>query len=162
MAQSAEQAIRVTARGEFGQLQRGLKSLQGDLKDVLGEINKGARKGGFFDDSSMRALELFKNRFKGTMEELNKEFEKQNSVIDKLYEKMKKGNSYQKWEIEQIIKKKEKELDVMRKQIIEMEKLYDKRTKEASGYTVNAPDSSGAFEYEHSLIYDSYLFNTLA
>src|SRR4051812_12025797 len=82
-----EHSVRVSARGEFGQLERGLKNLKKDLNSVLGEIDKGARKGGVFDETQLRALDLYRTRFKGTMDELNKEFEKQNATIDQLYKR---------------------------------------------------------------------------
>lgn len=55
-----EQSIRVSARGEFGQLSRGLKQLQSDLKRVSEEMGKGGRNKGVFDDSQLRSLDWFK------------------------------------------------------------------------------------------------------
>lgn len=129
-----EHSIRVSAKGEFGQLNRGLKQLQGDLKGVLGEIDKGARKGGIFDDTSLRALDVYRNRFKGTLEELNKEFEKQNDIVDKLHGKMKTAYRTEKEELRKQIDLREKEMDVIRRQLFEVEKLYKKRNQEASNY----------------------------
>lgn len=140
---TSEQAIRVTAKGEFGQLQRGLKDLQGDLKNVLGEIDKGARKGGFFDDSSLRALDTFNKRLKDTMGDLDKQFQKQNDLIDKLTDNMKRANAIEKIEIQDQIKSREKELDVIRRQILEVERLHKKRMDEASSYEIKPSGSSG-------------------
>jgi hypothetical protein len=136
---TAEQSIRVTAKGEFGQLQRGLKDLQGDLKDVLGEINKGARKGGIFDDSQLRALDVYKKRFQDTMGGIDDQFEKQNKLIDELHDKMHRANMVDKVEIGEKIKQRERELDVIRRQLLEVEKLYKNRNKEASGYEIKVP-----------------------
>lgn len=137
-----EQSIRVSAKGEFGQLQRGLKDLQGDLKNVMGTIDKGARKGGIFDDTSFRALDTFKQRFNGTMKELNEQFDRQNAIIDNLTDKMKSANVVDKIGIQDTIKAREKELDVIRRQILEVERLYKKRTTEASNYEIKVPGSS--------------------
>lgn len=129
-----EHSIRVSAKGEFGQLNRGLKQLQGDLKSVLGEIDKGARKGGIFDETSLRALNLYRERFKTTLEDLNKEFEKQNRIVDRLHEKMKTASRREREDLEKQIKLREKEMDVIRRQLFEVEKLYERRSNEADGY----------------------------
>ncbi len=129
-----EHSIRVSAKGEFGQLQRGLKQLQGDLKGVLGEIDKGARKGGIFDETSLRALSLYRDRFKTTLEDLNKEFEKQNRIIDRLHDKMKNASRREQEDLRKQINLREKELDVIRRQLFEAEKLYERRNQEAESY----------------------------
>lgn len=139
---NTEQSIRISAKGEFSQLQRGLKDLKGDLKNVLGEIDKGARKGGIFDDTSLRALDLYKRRLKDTMGELDKELTKQNNKIDRLHEKMAKASDKQRASINEQIKAREKELDVIRKQLYAMEKMYNKRTSEASGYDIKPSGTS--------------------
>lgn len=134
-----EQSIRVTARGEFGQLQRGLNQLQGDLKNVVGEIDKGARKGGFFDDSQIRALDVFSRRFKDTLRELDREFKKQNDVIDEMGRKMERAQGAERDAIKKTITERERELDVLRKQIMETERLYDMQTRAPRGGQPPAP-----------------------
>ncbi len=138
----AEQTIRVSARGEFGQLQRGLKNLQGDLRNVVGEIDRGARKGGIFDEAQIRALDVFRRRFKDTMGELEREFERQNAVIDRLHERMKNAQGSEREGIRKNIQEREKELDVLRRQLREMEKMYQQRNQEAKSYG-SAPPSGG-------------------
>ena len=138
-----EHSIRVSARGEFGQLQRGLKQLQGDLKSALGEIDRGARKGGIFDESSLRALSLYRDRFKSTLEELNKEFEKQNRIVDRLHDKMKDASRKEQEDLQKQIDLREKEMDVIRRQLFEVEKLYEKRNKEADGYDTTSGGGMG-------------------
>lgn len=139
-----EHSIRVSAKGEFGQLQRGLKQLQGDLKGVLGEINRGARKGGVFDDTQLRALNLYRDRFKSSMDELNREFDKQNKLIDKLHEKQMRANRTERGDIQKEIDLREKNLDVIRRQLFEVEKLYSKRNKEANSYGSPIPSSASS------------------
>jgi murein DD-endopeptidase MepM/ murein hydrolase activator NlpD/peptidoglycan hydrolase-like protein with peptidoglycan-binding domain len=143
----AEQMIRVSAKGEFGQLERGLKNLQSDLRNVTGEIDRGARKGGIFDESQIRALDLFNRRFKGTMDELNREFKRQNNVIDEMHGKMKGLIGTEKREMQDAIGLREKELDVIRKKLMEMEKIHQLRNKESQSYTntpTQAPGGGGA------------------
>lgn len=131
---NTDQTIRVSARGEFGQLERGLKDLQKDFGSVSNEINKGARKGGVFDDTSLRALDIYKRRFLATYSELEKEFERQNKAIDSLHNKMAKSSEVEKMLIREKIKEREKELDVIRKQLYEIERMYQKKMGEASTY----------------------------
>lgn len=139
---TSEQAIRVSAKGEFAPLQRSLKELQGDLKGVMGEIDKGARKGGIFDDSSFRALDTYKRRFNDTMNDVNSQFARQNNLIEDLTEKMKSANVVDKIGISETIKAREKELDVIRRQLVAVEKMYDKRNKEASSFDIKVPGSN--------------------
>ena len=131
-----EHSIRVSARGEFGQLERGLKNLQKDLGGVLGEIDKGARKGGIFDETQLRALDVFKGRFKETIREIDTEFEKQNAIIDKLHKQMEKAYGTEKRNLQDTIDLREKELDLIRRKLMSSEDLYRKRTSEASKYDV--------------------------
>ncbi len=131
---AAEQTIRVSAKGEFGQLQRGLKQLQQDLKGVSGVVDKGAGRGGFFDEKQTRALELYKRRFMGTMNELNAEFRKQNDVVEALYSKMSNAQRAEREEIRQTISQREKQLDVLRKEIMATERLYNQRSKESNAF----------------------------
>lgn len=138
-----EHSIRVSARGEFGQLQRGLKQLQSDLKGVLGEIDRGARRGGIFDDSSLRALDIYRQRFKGTLDDINREFEKQNRIIDNLHEKMKQASRSEREDIQRQIDLRERELDVMRRQLFEAERLYRNRNREAGSYGSPIPPAGG-------------------
>jgi hypothetical protein len=139
-----EQSIRVSARGEFGQLQRGLNQLQGDLKNVVGEIDKGARKGGFFDDSQIRALDVFSRRFKDTLRELDREFKKQNDTIDEMGRKMERAQGAERDAIKKTITERERELDLIRKQIIETERLYDMQGKGLRGTPPAGTPSGGA------------------
>ncbi|MEC0169918.1 M23 family metallopeptidase [Paenibacillus graminis] len=131
---AGEQTIRVSAKGEFGQLQRGLKQLQQDLKGVSGVVDKGASRGGFFDEKQTRALELYKRRFMGTMNELNAEFRKQNDVVEALYSKMSNAQRAEREEIRQTISQREKQLDVLRKEIMATERLYNQRSKESNAF----------------------------
>lgn len=141
-----EHSIRVTARGEFGQLNRGLGNLKKDLNSVLGEIDKGARRGGVFDESQLRALSLYRARFKETMGELNREFEKQNEAVERLHRLKERASQEERSNIDKQIKKREKELDVIRRQLLEVEKLYNRRNKEANGYNsiTAVPTNSGS------------------
>ena len=138
-----EQSIRITARGEFGQLQRGLKSLQSDLKNVIGEIDRGARRGGIFDESQLRALELFRRRFKDTMGELEREFERQNRAIDELHKRMSRASGEDKKNIREQIMLRERELDVLRRQLMEIERIYNRRNQEASTYRTEGAPGGG-------------------
>lgn len=138
---SNEQSIRVTARGEFSQLENGLKNLQKDLKGVLGEIDKGARRGGFFDDTQLRALDVYRTRFKSTMDELNKEFQKQNSTIDQLYKQQSNASKDMQRQIQAEIDRREKLLDRIRKQMMATEDLYGKRTRESNSYQQPEPST---------------------
>lgn len=132
---ATDNSIRLTARGEFGELQRGLKTLKRDLDGVIGSVDRGARRGGFFDQDQLRSFDLFKNRFKQTMDEINREFERQNNIIDRLHQKMQKTKDpVGKFEIQEIINQREKELDVIRKKLQMMEKLNEQYSKEASSF----------------------------
>lgn len=134
MASSAEQAIRVTAQGEFGQLQRGLKDLQGDLKNVLGEVDKGARKGGIFDDTQLRALDVYRRRFKETLADLNNEFDKQADIVETLNAKMKKAYAWEREELKEQIRQRRENLDVIDRTRQQIEQAYQRRNTEAQGY----------------------------
>lgn len=138
-----EHSIRVSARGEFGQLQRGLKQLQGDLKGVLGEIDRGARRGGIFDETSLRALDLYRQRFKGSLDDINREFEKQNRIIDRLHDKMKQASRSEREDLQKQIDLRERELDVMRRHLFEAERIYRNRNREAGSYGMAPPASGG-------------------
>lgn len=129
-----EHSIRVSAQGEFGHLKNGLRNLQKDLNSVLGEIDKGARRGGLFDETQLRALDVYRARFKGTMDEMNREMERQNNAIDELHRRKEKAYRSERHEIEEEIKRREKALDVIRRQINAIEDLHRKREKEASTY----------------------------
>ncbi|MDQ0719812.1 hypothetical protein QF049_001073 [Paenibacillus sp. W4I10] len=129
-----EQTIRVSAKGEFGQLQRGLKQLEQDLKGVSSVVNRGARGGGFFDEKQLRALDVFRSRFLGTMRELDAEFRKHNDVIESLYGKLQTAQRGEREEIKRNIQQRERQLDVIRKELIAAERLYSIRSKEAGGY----------------------------
>jgi murein DD-endopeptidase MepM/ murein hydrolase activator NlpD len=138
-----EHSIRVSAKGEFGQLTRGLKNLQGDLKGVLGEIDRGARKGGVFDETQLRALSVYKERFKSSLDEINREFEKQNRAVDRLHQKMEGASRSEKEGIQKTIVQREKKMDVLRRELMAMERLHDARSKEADGYDTSEGSSSG-------------------
>ncbi|MGG1673514.1 peptidoglycan DD-metalloendopeptidase family protein [Paenibacillus sp. NRS-1783] len=141
---AAEQTIRVSAKGEFGQLQRGLKQLQQDLKGVAGVVDKGAGKGGFFDDKQIRALDIYKSRFLGTMRELDAEFRKQNSVVDSLYSKLQGAQRGEREEIKKTIQQRERQLDVIRKEFMATERLYNQRSKESGGYRSSSSSFGGS------------------
>ncbi|CAJ1315911.1 peptidoglycan DD-metalloendopeptidase family protein [Paenibacillus nuruki] len=138
-----EQTIRVSAKGEFGQLSRGLKQLQQDLKGVSGVVDKGANRGGFFDDKQLRALEIYKRRFSETMQELDGEFRKQNDLVESLYTKMQTAQRSERSEIQKTIREREKNLDVIRKELIAAERLYNTRTKESGGFKSSGSGGSG-------------------
>lgn len=140
---AAEQTIRVSAKGEFGQLQRGLKQLQQDLKGVAGVVDKGAGKGGFFDEKQLRALDIYKSRFSQTMRELDTEFRKQNNVVESLYSKLQNAQRSEREEIKKTIQQRERQLDVIRKELMITERLYNQRSKEAGGYRI-APPNGGS------------------
>ncbi|MFS8214824.1 peptidoglycan DD-metalloendopeptidase family protein [Paenibacillus sp. S29] len=140
---AAEQTIRVSAKGEFGQLQRGLKQLQQDLKGVAGVVDKGAGKGGFFDEKQLRALDIYKGRFLGTMRELNAEFRKQNGVVDSLYSKLQGAQRGEREEIKKTIQQRERQLDVIRKELMAAERLYNQRYRESGGYRSASSGRSG-------------------
>lgn len=129
-----EHTIRVSARGEFGQLENGLKNLQKDLKSVLGEIDKGARRGGLFDDTQLRALDVYRERFKGSMGDVNREMQKQNDTIDQLHRRRENASRSEQKNIDDEIRRREKALDVLRRQIRMVDDLYARRDKEAKGY----------------------------
>ena len=130
----AEQSIRVSARADLSQLRSGLKTLKSDLTSVLSEIDKGARRGGLFDESQSRALDIFKRRFKETWREVSAEFKRQNDLIDEMYEKMRQVSRWEQEDIRKTIREREKELDVLRKQVIEMERIYSKRMRETTTF----------------------------
>ncbi|WP_311080963.1 peptidoglycan DD-metalloendopeptidase family protein [Paenibacillus polymyxa] len=140
---AAEQTIRVSAKGEFSQLQRGLKQLQQDLKGVTGVVNKGAGKGGFFDEKQLRALDIYKGRFLGTMRELDAEFRKQNGVVDSLYSKLQSAQRGEREEIKKTIQQRERQLDVIRKELMATERLYNQRYRESGGYRSASSGRSG-------------------
>ena len=139
---STEQAIRVTAQGEFSQLQRGLKDLQGDLKGVLGEIDKGARRGGFFDDTQLRALEVYRRRFKEALADLDREFEKQADSVEALNAKMKKAYAWEREELKEQIKQRRENLDVIDRTRRQLEQTYQRRNTEAQGFGSSGGGSS--------------------
>ncbi|KAF6569102.1 M23 family metallopeptidase [Paenibacillus sp. EKM206P] len=141
---AAEQTIRVSAKGEFGQLQRGLKQLQQDLKGVAGVVDKGAGKGGFFDEKQLRALDIYKSRFLGTMRELDAEFRKQNGVVDSLYSKLQTAQRGEREEIKKTIQQRERQLDVIRKELLATERLYNQRYRESGGYRSSSSSSGGS------------------
>ena len=140
---STEQAVRVTAQGEFGQLQRGLKDLQSDLKNVLGEVDKGARRGGMFDDTQLRALDVYRRRFKETLADLDKEFEKQADSVDALNAKMKKAYAWEREELKDQIKQRRENLDVIDRTRRQLEQTYQRRNTEAQSYGSSNPAPSG-------------------
>jgi uncharacterized membrane protein YgcG len=129
-----EHTIRVSARGEFGQLENGLKNLQKDLKSVLGEIDKGARRGGLFDDTQLRALDVYRARFKQSMDEINREMNKQNDTIDQLHRRRENSSKDEQKAIDEEIRRREKALDKLRRQITYVEDLARARNKEADAY----------------------------
>ncbi|MGF6354075.1 hypothetical protein ABIE27_001985 [Paenibacillus sp. 4624] len=139
-----EQTIRVSAKGEFGQLQRGLKQLQEDLKGVSSVVNRGARDGGFFDEKQLRALYVFRSRFLGTMRELDAEFRKQNDVIESLYGKLQTAQRGEREEIKRNIQQRERQLDVIRKELVAAERMYNIRSREASSYRPAAVRVAGS------------------
>ncbi|MBE0335120.1 peptidoglycan DD-metalloendopeptidase family protein [Paenibacillus sp. 23TSA30-6] len=141
---AAEQTIRVSAKGEFGQLQRGLKQLQQDLKGVAGVVDKGAGKGGFFDEKQLRALDIYKSRFSQTMKELDAEFRKQNNVVESLYSKLQNAQRSEREEIKKTIQQRERQLDVIRKELMITERLYNQRSKEAGGYRTVPVNGGGS------------------
>jgi len=120
-----EQSIRVSARGDFGQLTRGLKQLRSDLKNVTDELSRGARGGGVFDESRLRALDLFRRRFVSTLREIDREFEKQNQIIDELHRSMSRAQASERDAIRRTIQERERQLDVIRRQVMEAERLYE-------------------------------------
>lgn len=132
----AEHSIRVSARGEFGLLRQGLRNLRGDLRTVLGEIDKGARRGGIFDEAQLRALDIFRERFKQSMREVEKEFNRQNDIIERLHRSMEGKSRYEQEQIRKEIREREKKLDVLRRELIAMEDLYNARNKEAQQFEV--------------------------
>jgi murein DD-endopeptidase MepM/ murein hydrolase activator NlpD/DNA-binding PadR family transcriptional regulator len=139
-----EHSIRVNASGEFGQLERGLKNLKKDLSGVLGEIDKGARSGGLFDDTQLRALDVFRGRFKESMDEMNREFEKQNNLVDDLHRKKEKASRSEREDIDKEIRAREKAMDAIRRQLRATEDLYKRRDAEARDYSVIPGTSGGA------------------
>ncbi|WP_051289780.1 M23 family metallopeptidase [Paenibacillus massiliensis] len=148
-----EQTIRVSAKGEFGQLQRGLKQLEQDLKGVSSVVNRGARGGGVFDEKQLRALDVFRSRFLGTMRELDAEFRKQNVVIESLYGKLQTAQRGEREEIKRNIQQRERQLDVIRKELIAAERMYNIRSREASSYrpaTVRTAGSSRSKDDDNS------------
>ena len=126
-----EHSIRVTARGEFGELQNNLKNLKRNLTDVTGVIDKGARKGGLFDQSQMRSLDIFNKRYADSMKSVNKELERQNGIVEKLMEKRGKADKVSAFGINDEIKQREKSMKTLRQQLSGMEALHSQRTKEA-------------------------------
>lgn len=143
MASSTEQAIRVTAQGEFGQLQRGLKDLQGDLKNVLGEIDKGARKGGIFDDTQLRALDVYKRRFKESLADLNSEFEKQHQIVEQLNTKMRRAYAWERDELKEQIKQRRENLEVIDRTRRQLEQTYQRRNTEVESYGSSGSSGRG-------------------
>lgn len=141
---STEQAIRITAQGEFGQLQRGLKDLQDDFKNVLGTIEKGTRQGGFFDDKQLQALDLYRRRFKDTLEELDKEFDKQSDAVEALSGKMKTAYAWEKEELKEQIKQRQENLGLIDDTRRKLEQAYQKRNTEAESYGSSSPIPSGS------------------
>lgn len=132
-----EQSIKVTAKGEFTQLARGLKDLQRDLDGVTNQIDKATKKGGIFGDGSeLAALDLYRKRFAATMDEVDKEFDKQNKTIDAMEARMSKASDREQQNIRQEIKQREKKLDVLRQEIMAMDRIYKQRNTESSSYTM--------------------------
>lgn len=144
----AEQTIRVSAKAEFTQLQRGLKALQGDLRNVVGEINKGARKGGIFDDANLRALDVFRQRLVSSFGEARKQIDQQAEALDRLVSAMNKASGAQKDAIRKEIKERGDLLDKMDAEYRAIEKIYNMRRKEADEYQhgvrqASTPSGSG-------------------
>ncbi len=139
-----ENTVRVSAKAEFGSLQRGLKQLQQDLKGVTGVVNKGANKGGFFDENQLKALDIYKQRFTDTMQELDSQFRKQNDAVEQLYEKMNSAQKSERGEIEKTIREREKKLDIIRRELIETERLYNARSRESSNFNLRSGSGSGS------------------
>lgn len=120
-----------------GALDRALKQLQRDLKDVVSEVDKGARKGGVFTEQNLQTLDIFKRRFRDTMKEVDADFDKQNEKVDELHEKMRTAQGEERNAIRRNLSEREKELDVLRQQLFTIERIYEKRTSEAGGYRVS-------------------------
>jgi len=78
------------------------------------------------------------------MDEVNGQFKKQNDIIDDLTDKMRSANMVDKIEINDKIKAREKELDVLRRQVFEVEKLYKKRDSEANKFEFKVPGSGSS------------------
>lgn len=140
---ATDQTIRVSARGEFGQLQQGLKNLQGDLKNVIGEIDKGARKGGIFDESNLRALDVFKRRFQDSFGALEDEFNRQSKAMDKLWQRMKNASGDTQKQLQKEIDQRSKIIDQINAQMRGMQDLYSRRNTEASGFGSSGGSEGG-------------------
>jgi hypothetical protein len=143
-----EQSVRVTAKGDFTQLQRGLKQLQGDLKTVTGEIDRGARKGGFFDDSQVRALDFFGKRFRRTLQDMRDALQEHGHAYERLLSQSQKAHGAEKQAFDKEIKNREQMIDKIEDQISSMEKLYRQRQREANEFDKkpaggNKPSSGG-------------------
>lgn len=121
----------MSAKGEFGQLQRGLGNLRKDLNSVLGEIDKGARRGGIFDKTQLRALDLYRARFKESMADMNREYDKQVDAVKRLNMRRNQGSTEEQTNIRKEVRQRQDKIREIRKEQRAMEDLLRKRNEEA-------------------------------
>jgi len=136
----------LSARGEFGPLLEGLNQVKKEMTNIMGVINSGARKGGIFDDSQVRALELFKKRFKDLSRDVSHEFKNQEDAVDQLYQRMNNASQQYQNKISKEIALRQQNINLLYREFFEARKLFDLRTQEASQYSrINAGSSGGSF-----------------
>jgi hypothetical protein len=140
-----EHSVRVSAHGEFGQLERGLKSLQKDLAGVLGAVDKGARQGGIFDDRQRRALDLYRERFKQTSDDITRELQRHTQIVEQLNRKMAQASEDERRRIREEINEREKKLNTLQRERDALNRLYDRRNQEANNYG-NSGSSGGGLD----------------
>ncbi len=138
MANTLEHSIRVTAKGEFGEVERGLKNLKRDLTDVGNVVNKGVRKGGIFDSIDAKGLEIYSRRFGDSMKRLTDEIDKQEGAINELELKkrrLQKTDQVGAFAIQNEIKERHKLMDTYEQQRQALEDLYKTRRQEFGTFT---------------------------
>jgi hypothetical protein len=78
------------------------------------------------------------------MRDLNREFDRQNAVVEDLNRKKEKSSRSEQEDLNKQIKAREKELDLIRKKLMAVEDLYKNRNQESERYEVQPTSGSGA------------------
>ena len=144
-----EQQIRISARGEFSQLQRGLEELQRNLAEINRTVDDGARRGGIFDESQVGALDLFRRRFSETTAQIERDMERQRRAVRSLQSQLASASQEQRNNLRTEIQERTRLLRLYRQQLDAARQTEQSRGNEASQYrTQNNPAPSNSPNFD--------------
>lgn len=129
-------AIEVQARGEFGQLTRGLRDVRNTLNEVTGVVNKGARSGGFFSDEQVRSVDVFARRFEQGMGRVNQMVDEQSRALEALNARRRRASGDEVSRIDAEIDRRGRHLDQLEAERREIERIFALRRQEAAQFSV--------------------------